>query len=387
MDNHKLIYILNSYSTNEASHFEHIINLLQVMAEQDVRICLIVEKLQGVVETNHSNFKVYGLKSKNPFLRQIELFNKIRELIAEGYNASFIRITAWSTVTASTAHFIFGGRTYLWQSGMTHEFDRAVPMSFNKLKWYITVATPNGIARKCVTWFVTGPTTMVDYYSDIVGIPKQKIKLLYNDIDLQKFNINNHPNSKKQLLDRYRIEHDTVVLLLVHRLSPVRKTLMYLEPTLEKLKSYTNDRWVLFIAGGGSELPEAKRLVQTLGMQDKVIFLGNVVNKEIAYLYSASDIFIHPTYTEGFPRVLIEAMASGLPIVTTDAGGTAELIGTQQKKYLTSRELPNDFAHSVIELLDNKQDWQKLRIENLETVQKFSTENVAKMYKDVIFDE
>ncbi|GAA0841513.1 hypothetical protein GCM10009113_08100 [Marinobacter szutsaonensis] len=233
---------------------------------------------------------------------------------------------------------------------------------------------------------MTGPEFMVDYYSRVVGIPERKIDLLYNDIQLERFQTEISAEERDKFRQKYNLPEECLILLLVHRLSPVRKTLMYLEPFLKKIKEDLAQRhWVLVIAGGGSELANAKQLASTLGVQENVIFLGDVPNLEIPKLYAVGDIFVHPTYTEGFPRVLIEAMASGLPIVTTDAGGTPQLLGNTQKHYLVNKNDPEEFAARAIELITCQQSWAGLGDENLKTVQRFSTDAVSDMYINVLF--
>ena len=387
MTEKKLIYVLNSYSHNEASHFEHIFNLLDVIANKGVKICLIIEKLEGDLIIGNGNIEVLSLKSSNPVLRQLELYKLIKKLIDQGYLKSFIRITAWSAISISLAHFFNKGESYLWQSGTTHEYDWSRPFNVDKIKWFTKSFVPNWTARNLVTWFVTGPESMVDYYAEIVKVKRSKIKLLYNDIQLERFKSTNFLSSRQAFIKNNKLDENVNILLLVHRLSPVRKTLMYLEPLFQSMLAQKLDNWILIIAGAGAELPEAKKLVSSLDLTEKVIFLGNVANKEIPILYATADLFINPTFTEGFPRVVIEAMASGLPIVSTNAGGTSQLTGPLQVKYITSKENPKIFVESTIKLLNEPSEWDILREENLEYVKRFSTENVADMYIRVIFDE
>lgn len=385
MKDKKLIYILNSYSEKESSHFAHVIHLLKTMADKGIKIALIIEKLHGELVIEHQNISIHGLTSKNKLLRLYELFNKVKNLIKLGYDVSFIRISAWATIISSIAHYIYGGRSYLWQSGTTHEHDWSRAWDYKKFKWLISSYLPNWLARKLTHRFVTGPNNMVDYYANVVKIPKEKIRLLYNDIDLSRFNRNKFPYARKDILSKYNLEENSKIILLVHRLSPVRRTLVYLEPLFEELSK--KDNWSLIIVGGGEELPIVKKMSKDFCLESRIIFLGEIPNQDISKLYAGADIFIHPTYTEGFPRVIIEAMALGLPIITTDAGGTAELLGPKQSKYVTSKIFPRDFSLKVIDLLEHTFEWDELSRENLELVHKFSTDNVSDMYIMELFKD
>lgn len=382
----KLIYILNAYSEADASHFTHILHLLEVMADQGCEICLLIEKPSRLPKFSSPSITVLGLHSKLPILRHVELFAKIAILIKQGFRTTFVRIAAPASIIASMAHRLFGGKSFLWQSGTTHEFDWAQPVSMKKLKWWFFSHIPNWLARRLVHRFVTGPEAMVDYYADIVGIPREKITLLYNDIQIERFSASEHDGARAGFLLTHNLSNDALVLLLVHRLSPVRRTLMYLEPTLAALGHLSADRkWVLVVAGGGSELEAAKALASRLGVKSRVVFLGNVPNRDIPALYAVADIFVHPTYTEGFPRVLIEAMAAGLPIVTTDAGGTGQLLGEQQSVFVVNKNDPAEFASKTLELISKPDQWATLGRENKKVVLRFSTPVVAKMYISALF--
>ncbi|MES2917850.1 MAG: glycosyltransferase family 4 protein [Pseudomonadota bacterium] len=383
----KLIYILNGYSEGDASHFSHIIHLLDVMAEAGCEIRLVIEKPIGALPVfSSSRISAVGLTARGRVLRQFQLFLLISRLIREGYTKTFVRIAAPAAIIAALAHRLFGGDSYLWQSGTTYEHDWSQPRSLRKMRWWLTSFLPNWMARRLVTYFVTGPESMVDYYHRVVGIPIGKIRLLYNDIDLQRFGSARSEEDRKRLLQQHEIPADATVLLLVHRLSPVRRTLMYLAPFFDTIKACTDiGPWVLIVAGGGSELAAAKALARERGVADKVRFLGDVPNKKIADLYAVADVFVHPTYTEGFPRVLIEAMASGLPIVSTDAGGARELVGHRQSGFLTSKSDPQAFARVAADLIRDRAEWPLLSTENRQHVERFSTPNVAAMYLRSIF--
>lgn len=376
----KLLYILNSYSKNEASHFPHVLNLLEMMASKGCEIVLLIEKADSLPSFQHSSIQAIGLTTRLPLVRHVELFFRVVSLIRKGYLATFIRIAAPAAIVASFAHHLFGGKAYLWQSGTTHEYDWAQPWSLKKIIWLFSTWVPNVIARNMAHHFVTGPEYMVDYYAEVVGVRREKIILLYNDVDISKFSFEDKEKQRNIFLPTHNKSNDSLVLLLVHRLSPVRKTCMYLEPLLRRLKTELSGKWLLVVAGGGSELGEAKKIVETMRLEDSVIFLGNVPNHKIAELYAVGDVFIHPTYTEGFPRVLIEAMAASLPIVTTDAGGTAQLLGNKQKQYVVSKSDPEAFAQKTISLLQDRGSWRELAEENYCEVRRFSTDAVADMY-------
>jgi phosphatidyl-myo-inositol dimannoside synthase len=83
---------------------------------------------------------------------------------------------------------------------------------------------------------------------------------------------------------------------------------------------------VLDLVGTGDALEDNRALAKRLGIEDKVIFAGYVPREEIAARYAAADVFVLPSYNEGMSVATLEAMASGLPVVVTRTGGTAEMV-------------------------------------------------------------
>ena len=211
--------------------------------------------------------------------------------------------------------------------------------------------------------------------------------MLYNDIDVGRFTPPEDRHVQKAaFLTAHGLEPDNLVLLLVHRLSPVRRTQLYFPSCLVPLRDGgLLQRVVVIVAGSGAELPSIQAEVQRMGLADRFIFLGNVPNREIQQLYAVADIFLHPTYNEGFPRVVIEAMAAGLPIVSTDAGGTRELMGEVQSSLVVSRDEPQAFALCLEKIIADSSLRQRLASENRSYVERFSTANIAAMYEEVLF--
>lgn len=388
--NKKLIYILNSYSKNESSHFFHVLHLLSVMAQRGIEIILLIEKANDIPVFEEKNIKVMTLKNKAGIKRFIELYQTVANLNKQGYHRTYIRIASITALVASFANKLNGGLTFFWQSGTTIEWDLEQPLNMKKLKWYITSYFPGRAARKSVDYFVTGPESMADYYESVAGVNRNKIKVLYNDINIERFSGGKVTdfNLKLQFLSERGFAEDSLVLLLVHRLSPVRKTTMYFPHCLSALANENLlKQVVVVVAGGGAELEPIKQIAYEIDVDSQCVFLGDVANSEIQKLYTMSDIFIHPTYNEGFPRVILEAMAASLPIVSTDAGGTGELVGVKQAEFVSLKNDVSSFSDNLVLLVKDEECRKKLSAENKQHVTRYSTDKVAKMYERVIFDE
>jgi len=379
--NKKLIYILNQYSNKEGSHFFHILNLLEEMAKNEIEIVLVIEKAKDIPEFNLDNIKVIAQK-ENGIKRFFELFSILKRLNKQGYKKTFIRISQNGAIPAIVVSKLYGGEVYYWQSGMGHILAKEKP--FN-LKQFLKSQLPFEIVKRYTNYFVTGPESMLDYYEKIVGVEKKKLVCLYNDIDISRFKQVDE-TQKLKIKEEFGIEKDKKIILFVHRLSPVRKSLFYMPYILENILKQ-RDNYICYVIGGGNEQEELAQEIKKIGLANKIKIIGEKPNSDIQKFYQISNVFINPTYTEGFPRVLIEAMASGLPTVTTNAGGIKDILGDKQKEFMVDIKDREGFAKKLGELINDENKQKKLSQENLEQVKKYSTENVAKMYINTIFGE
>jgi glycosyltransferase involved in cell wall biosynthesis len=107
----------------------------------------------------------------------------------------------------------------------------------------------------------------------------------------------------------------------------------------------------LVIAGDGPERPLAERLVEQLGIRDRVRFLGVVPYPNVPLHFAAADLFLLPSRYEGNARVLAEAGAAGTPSVTTDVSGADDTVVEGETGAIVPVERPDLFAERVISLL------------------------------------
>lgn len=105
------------------------------------------------------------------------------------------------------------------------------------------------------------------------------------------------------------------------------KGIIELLNAIKEIKSTGNNSFHLTVAGNGDYLEASKNECRKLGIEESVTFLGGVYDNGVKRnLYRNSDLYILPTYNEGFPRTLYEAMIFGTPIITTFVGGIPALM-------------------------------------------------------------
>jgi len=193
----------------------------------------------------------------------------------------------------------------------------------------------------------------------------REISVVYNGIDVSEFK----PNSKILAKEK------TFNILFVGRLIE-RKGLIYvLEALREIIKEYTNVK--LFIAGEGPLFEKFENYIVGYKMQNNVVLLGRVNHQEIGKLYQKSHLFVLPSLNEALGNVTQEALASGLPIITTNTGATELLDDNGITVEKCSSE---DIKDAILRYIEDDKLLKEHSKRSFEIAQKMSWENVAKKY-------
>ena len=173
-------------------------------------------------------------------------------------------------------------------------------------------------------------------------VPEDKIKVIYNGIQTSEFSSDVKP--------LYKGEPDKLILGCAGRLS-VEKGHQYLLEMLVHLKE-KEIPCKLLLAGSGKLAESLKSKAKSLGVDDMVDFLGFV--EHMPAFYSSLDIFLLPSHYEGFGYVLIEAMASRIPVVAFDVKSSSEIVEHGINGYLVPPGQVHELALRVMELAEDE---------------------------------
>lgn len=169
---------------------------------------------------------------------------------------------------------------------------------------------------------------------------KDKFVMIPNGVDSEYLNIE-HP-----------IDDPSIVLTTVGNLN-VKKGVHVIIEALALLCD-SGKQIVLHVVGDGPEKKRLRILSESLGVADNVNFVGSVPHSEITQYLKKTNIFVFASYSEGRANVLLEAMASGLPIVASDIEANQELIKHRDNGYLFETGEPLDLADKLTELIASK---------------------------------
>lgn len=190
---------------------------------------------------------------------------------------------------------------------------------------------------------------------------------------------------------QYRVEHyfgqkNKKVVLFVGRLAE-KKGIAYLIEAMKQIDA------VLVIVGDGplrEELEQQGKDIDVLAGWNKVKFLGAKTHEELRSIYASADVFICPSITakdgdqEGFGLVMLEAMASGLPVIASNSGGIVQLIEDGVNGFLCEEKNVEQLADRINSIMKNNELYCQI-VENIkETIEKYDYMVIGERYLEVL---
>jgi N-acetyl-alpha-D-glucosaminyl L-malate synthase BshA len=139
----------------------------------------------------------------------------------------------------------------------------------------------------------------------------------------------------------------------------------------------------LMMVGEGPEKEQAENLCQQLGIQHKVIFFGN--SNEIDKILCFSDLFLLPSETESFGLAALEAMACGVPVISSNSGGLPEVNKEGYSGYLSDVGDVQKMSRDAISLLTNEKLLEQFKANALATAKLFDIQQIMPLYEQVYY--
>ena len=183
----------------------------------------------------------------------------------------------------------------------------------------------------------------------------KNVKVIYNGIDPDLFK---PASAEEKILKKKELglNENDFVLGNVGRMDYWKNQRILIEilPALKKISPQIK----LILVGGGEEEQNLKHLAIKKGIENDVIFLGQ--RSDVNQILKAFDIFVFPSLTEGLPLAIIEAMATGLPVVASYVGGIPELIDHGVNGLLVAPMSAAEIKDAILKLLQNPNLRQKM---------------------------
>ncbi|MFO7895647.1 MAG: glycosyltransferase family 1 protein [Candidatus Cloacimonadales bacterium] len=184
--------------------------------------------------------------------------------------------------------------------------------------------------------------------------PEAKITVAYNGYDSKKFNSEPAEKSRQDIL-----ESDKKYILYVARVEHPGKNHLNLIKAYERLPKTIKAEYNLVCAGGFKERSEEVLAYKERSAdRDKINFTGFFPAEDLIDLYKNATLFVMPSFYEGFGIPLVEAMACGIPVISSDRGPLPEVVGEQA--LLFNPDKPAEIAEKIEEVLSDAEKCKEL---------------------------
>jgi glycosyltransferase involved in cell wall biosynthesis len=309
----KLVYILPEYHPDIGTHFYY---------------------LGGFIKHISRNMDVAVIEEKH---QRVRLLPHLAWLRLRGYKNFYVHYSFYGAFMSIIATTLLGGRVWYWNCGM--------PWLYQKDRSWFEEHFFRFILRNTI--LVTGTPGITEQYRNHYGLREDRVRVMPNWIDLTAYR--NLP-SQKEARNILGIPQKKKVALFVHRLSK-RKGAHRIAAIADVMRDIPD--MLFLIVGSGPEEQSHKSQVKSQKLGDIVQFEGSIPARRIPLYMRAADVFFMPSDEEGFPHVLLEAMASGTPFVVSRVGGVAEIIPESMKYSLCKPDDIKCFAGNMREIFSH----------------------------------
>jgi glycosyltransferase involved in cell wall biosynthesis len=191
-----------------------------------------------------------------------------------------------------------------------------------------------------------------------------EIPIIPNGIDLELYKTTDRDWLIPRLLSVGRIVHQKGLDLAMHALGGLKDI-----------------NWEWRIAGDGPQMQALQSLAEELGIDDRVFFLGWQSREQVIESYKQSNVFLFPSRHEGMPNAILEAMASGLPVVASCIAGNEELVTDGKTGYLVPEEDIKSLQSALKKILNDSALRQQMGIASRRRMEEnYSWESTARQY-------
>ncbi len=251
--------------------------------------------------------------------------------------------------------------------------------------------------RKKYSVYVRGEIDFNNIFNKIL-FKNSEFLIANNPLDKEKlsnYNLNSYRimdyldlGNKKPLISNIKhlnFKNKIPTFLFVGRVEK-RKGIYELVEAFEILYNL-NFKFKLYVLGGGADFDFLFKEIKKKKLDQNILLQGQISSREIINdFYKKSDIFILPSYTEGFPRVIYTAMEYGLPIITTMVGGIPSVMKDEYNCLNVRVGSSDDIKNTIVKLIKNDDLFKKLKINSQKTIRQIISNEEIKIHEDILIN-
>jgi glycosyltransferase involved in cell wall biosynthesis len=214
---------------------------------------------------------------------------------------------------------------------------------------------------------------------EIFGCSPDKVQVIYSGFD--KRLLERPVSPRMEVLKRYGMEAGDRYMLFLGTIEPLKNITRLLQAFADFKKSFTttekNFNYKLMMAGKRGWLAnEYKQLVKDLGIEKEVIFTGYIVGDNLSPLFAQADFFVMPSLYEGFGTTVLEALVTGVPVISSNVSSIPEIAGDAAK--LVNPLDTKEITEAMLEFSQNEELKDSLREKGKKQAEKFNWEKTAR---------
>ncbi|WP_462318771.1 glycosyltransferase [Marinilabilia sp.] len=199
---------------------------------------------------------------------------------------------------------------------------------------------------------ITNTNTIKEYYDSFLPVDKDFVKVVFNGVEMVSDEVPGFNYSSFIPEDKT----DPVIVLSTGRLARQKGFKFLIDAAASIIAKYPDVYF--FLAGQGKLETELRNQIQSLGIEKNFILLGFI--EDIHPLLKTADVFVFPSLYEGMPNSILEAMAHGLPVISTNVNGVKELIEEGKTGYTVEPGIPESLSESLEHFICHRDEIDQL---------------------------
>jgi glycosyltransferase involved in cell wall biosynthesis len=202
------------------------------------------------------------------------------------------------------------------------------------------------IATRSSDFVLGNSEAIIEEVMHLDGVPKTRTQVIYNGVDIDRFSPLQRPGLRNQL----GWTDDNLVFGMVSNFIGYKRHVDFISAAALIHEAVPHARFLL-VGEDRGEMPAAQQAISEAGLERNVQIVSGTRTPELAF--AAMDAYICSSETEGFSNVLLEGMATGLPVIATSVGGNREAIADGVNGLLVAARAPGLIARAAVELAGN----------------------------------
>jgi len=254
-------------------------------------------------------------------------------------------------------------------------------VSFN---WFLRIFEKKMLERSNKIIAVSDFTRreLLQYYK----VKEDKIRVIHNGVDVDKFK---PAADKLKAKAEVGFNPEDKAILSVGRLYARKGLFTLIESMALVTRKFKNAKFIIAGKGLSNEMKKLVSYAAKLGVKDNIVFTGYFPDKKLPRLYQAADVFAFSTFYENLPFAVLEALSTGLPVVTTNVGGIPEMIDSGKNGFLVQPFNAKELSDRVLYFLEHPAEAdemgflaRKIILERFDW--RFIVKKVLKVYEEAL---